>query len=86
MHRPITLKSRDFALGIKGSMNYCSILTGTVNGKAPLKGIESRHPVTSTKPLWPFFVTPSSLNEESGATRSGKKPDQESPEERDEVK
>lgn len=48
---------KKLALGIKGALNYSSMITGTVNDKEPLKGIEFRHPTTSTKPLWPFFLT-----------------------------
>jgi len=45
------------ALGIKGNMDYSSIVTGTVEAKEPLEGIETRHPLITTKPLWPYFAT-----------------------------
>ncbi len=51
------------AIGVKGALNYSAILTGFVNDKEPLKGIEVRHPITSTTPLWPFFLTPGTQSE-----------------------
>ena len=56
---------KHLALGIKGAVNYSSILTGTVNHEGPLKGIEVRHPLHSTKPLWPFFVTQENQSEQA---------------------
>lgn len=44
------------ALGLKGDLDYSSIVTGRVNAGEPLKGIETRHPTYSTKPLWSFFL------------------------------
>lgn len=48
---------KKLALGVKGSLNYSAILTGRVNERDPLKGIEVRHPTTSSQVLWPFFLT-----------------------------
>ena len=56
-------KVKKIALGIKGVLNYASIITGVVDDKEPLKGIEVRHSTTSTKPLWPFFLTPEEQSE-----------------------
>ncbi len=44
------------ALGVKGALNYSAIITGEINDEDPLKGIEVRHPTTSTESLWPFFL------------------------------
>ena len=55
------------AIGLKGSLNYSAILTGVVNAEAPLDGIQTRHPVTSNKPLRPYFVaTPTNTNGKAG--------------------
>jgi hypothetical protein len=62
---------KTLALGIKGPLNYSAILTGRVNDKEPLKGIEIRHPTTSTKPLWPFFLTPEIQSGEDGVSNGG---------------
>jgi hypothetical protein len=49
---------KKLALGIKGPLNYSAIITGLVNDKEPLKGIEVRHPTTSDEALWPYFLSP----------------------------
>jgi len=54
---------KKLALGVKGALDYSAIITGHVNDAEPLKGIEIRHPVTSSKPLWPFFLTPKNQSE-----------------------
>lgn len=45
------------ALGLKGDLNYSAILTGSVNSKEPLQGVEKRHPLYSSKVLWPYFIS-----------------------------
>lgn len=55
----ITLKHpqvKKLALGIKGDLDYSSIVTGSVNPEVPLKGVEARHPTFPDKPLWPYFI------------------------------
>jgi hypothetical protein len=64
---------KKIALGVKGPLNYSAIITGFVNDKEPLKGIEVRHPTTSTKPLWPFFLSPK-IQSEQAAPSDGEKP------------
>lgn len=49
-------KLKHMALGIKGILDYSSIVTGTVELREPLKGIGTRHPLITTKPLWPYFT------------------------------
>lgn len=46
------------ALGIKGALDYSSIVTGSVNKEDPLKGLTTRHSLTSTEPFWPYFLPP----------------------------
>ena len=58
---------KKLALGIKGPLNYSAIITGLVNDKEPLKGIEVRHPTTSTEPLWPYFLTPENQSEQDAS-------------------
>lgn len=55
---------KTLALGIKGALNYSSIITGTVNDKEPLKGIGVRHPTASTEPLWPYFLSSKNQSEQ----------------------
>jgi hypothetical protein len=57
---------KKLALGIKGPLNYSAIITGLVNEKEPLKGIEVRHPTTSTEPLWPFFQATQNQSDQDG--------------------
>ena len=66
------------ALGVKGALNYSAILTGHVNDKEPLKGIEARHPSTSSKALWPFFLTPEVPQEQVGSGQPVSSPESES--------
>jgi len=47
---------KTLALGIRGNLDYSSIVTGVVNPQESLKGIEKRHPLISQAPLWPYFV------------------------------
>jgi hypothetical protein len=54
--RANNLQVKQLALGIKGDLNYSSILTGTVNLEDPLKGIEVHHPTVSDEALWPYFI------------------------------
>lgn len=58
------------AIGLKGSLNYSAILTGVVNAEAPLEGIQERHPVTSKKPLRPYFVATPANNGTAGGGQS----------------
>jgi hypothetical protein len=59
------------ALGIKGVLDYSSVVTGVINKAQPLKGIEVRHPVLSSRPLWPFFApvnnVPAKAEQSTGA-------------------
>jgi hypothetical protein len=61
------------AIGLKGSLNYSAIMTGIVDAEAPMDGLEQRHPVTSQKPLWPYFIPDTASNqngEQGGAEES----------------
>lgn len=49
-------KVTKLALGLKGELNYSSIVTGRIETAEPLKGIEKRHAIHSTKALWPFYI------------------------------
>ena len=49
---------KKIALGIKGDLDYSSIVTGIINQEEPLKGIETRHPTFPNKALWPYFIGP----------------------------
>jgi hypothetical protein len=62
------------ALGVKGVMNYSAIITGTVNKDDPQHGIEKRHPIVSTQPLWPFFETKPKQGDERSAGVNGQLP------------
>ena len=58
-------RATKLAVGIKGVANYSAILTGTVTKtEDPIQGIQTRHPVISTKPLWPFFATEPTIPKE----------------------
>lgn len=63
---------KKLALGIRGPLDYSAIITGFVNETEPLKGIETRHPVTTTQPLWPFFLPSDALGKPDAACRVGK--------------
>lgn len=60
---------KKLALGVKGPLDYSAIITGHVNDKEPLKGIEIRHPLTSTEPFWPFFLTPNNQSDQDAALK-----------------
>lgn len=49
-------KVKRLAVGVKGAINYSTILTGVITDQDPIKGIRERHSVVSTKPLNPFFT------------------------------
>lgn len=47
---------KKLALGIKGQLDYSSIVTGAIDSEDPLKGIETRHPSFKDEALWPYFI------------------------------
>lgn len=47
---------KTMALGIKGELDYSSIVTGAINPMEPLKGMEIHHPTFPNKALWPYFI------------------------------
>jgi hypothetical protein len=50
-------KASKLAVAVRGVLNYSAIMTGRIsNDEEPLNGLVTRHPVSDTKPLWPFFV------------------------------
>lgn len=51
-------QAQKMILGIKGQMDYSSIISGSVNTQDPLKGIEIHHPTSKEDAIWPYFISP----------------------------
>lgn len=46
------------AVAVRGVLDYSAILTGTISREDdPMKGLQGRHPVHTTSPLWPYFIS-----------------------------
>lgn len=49
--------TKKLAIGIKGVMNYSALFTGIIAPEGdPIQGLQTRHPIASVKPLWPYFT------------------------------
>jgi hypothetical protein len=50
-------KATRLAVAVRGVLNYSAIMTGTIsNDDEPLNDLRTRHPVHSTKALYPYFI------------------------------